>query len=158
MYYVMVVGLMVVLPILSIAGEAISAPGADLLWLCGKWFVFWSVGARLASAGAKQILQPEFTAATIFEFKNPDAGKIVQELGFANFAIGIVALASLLWSGWVIPAALLGALFYGLAGIKHLFNKDRNAIENTATASDLFIFAVLGVFLIGWVLRHGAGA
>lgn len=99
---------------------------------------------------------PGFTASTIFALNDPDAGKIVQELGFANLAIGIVGLASLVWSGWVVPAAALGALFYGLAGIRHLFNKDRNAIENTATASDLFIFVILGAFLIFRAATHGA--
>ena len=51
MYYVLVAGLMVVLPVVSIVIEWLSVPGADLIPLIGKWFVFWAVGVRLFAAG-----------------------------------------------------------------------------------------------------------
>ena len=48
---------------------------------------------------------------------------------------------------WLTPAALVGFLYYGLAGIGHVARQERNAIENTALISDLLIAALLAVFL-----------
>ncbi len=149
MYYVLVTALMVVLPIFSIAGEWLATPDASLILLIGKWFVFWVVGVRLFTAGIKQILQPEFTAKTIFEIEDPGATKVVSELGIANFAMGLLGLASLYFSSWTMPAAVAGVIFYGFAGIRHLGNQKRNSIENVATATDLWAALVLAVFIGG---------
>ena len=152
MYYVMILALMVVLPIVSIVGEVIATPDASLILPIGKWFVFWAVGVRLFAAGLKQILQPEFTAKTIFEIEDPGAMKVVSELGIANVAMGLVGLASLYFPGWTMPAAVAGLLFYGLAGIRHLGNRQRNTIENVATATDLWAALALAVFVGGSVI------
>ena len=115
MYYIVVLGLMLVLPALSIAAELFFMQGAGFWTLFGKWFVFWGIGAPLGLAGVRQMLNPAFTAKDIFEIDDPAAGKIVQELGFANSAIGLIALLSLAWPAWVAPAAVAGGLFYLLA-------------------------------------------
>ena len=156
MYLAAVVLLMAVLPIASIVAESIVARGgADFLWLIGKWFVFWSVGVRLMLAGLRQILNPTFTAETIFGVKERAALTIVQELGFGNLSIGLLGGLSLVNPNWTIPAAIVGGLFYGLAGIKHLTNSERNATENVAMISDLFIFVVLALYLAAVALRAG---
>jgi len=148
MYLAIVVLLMAVLPIGSIVAEiALGHGGADPLFLIGKWFVFWSVGARLGLAGVRQIVNPNFTADTIFGLKDKGALIIVQELGFANLSIGLLGVLSILNRNWIVPAAIVGGLFYGLAGIKHLLKGDRNATETIAMVSDLFIFAALGSYL-----------
>lgn len=148
MYLVMVLGLMVVLPIASIVIEYVAAGGGDLFLLLGKWFVFWAVGIRLLTAGLRQITQPAFTAKTVFESDDPGTQKVVQELGFANVATGIVGVLSLIRPGFLIPAAITAGIFYGLAGLKHVANTGKNRLETVATLSDLFIFAVLAVFVI----------
>ena len=148
MYFTVVGGFMLVLPLLSTIGEAMMGGGTDIWVLALKWFVFWGVGARLGIAGIRQMLQPAFTAKDIFEIDDPRAGKIVQELGFWNFAGGVIALASLAFPGWAVPAAVAGGLFYGLAGWQHWRNGDRNTNENVAMVSDLFMFVVLAVLVI----------
>ena len=96
MYLAVVVLLMAVLPIASIVAESILARGgADLLWLIGKWFVFWSVGVRLMLAGLRQVFNPAFTAETIFGVKEKAALTIVRELGFGNLSIGLLGVLSL---------------------------------------------------------------
>ncbi len=148
MYLAMIILLMGVLPVVSIAIEFAALHGeAGLLSLIGKWFVFWPVGVRLVLAGLRQVADPTFTAATIFGVKDKAALTIVQELGFGNLSIGTLGALSLIYRGWIIPAALAGGLFYGLAGIKHALRSDRNAVENIATVSDLFIFVVLAGYL-----------
>ena len=146
MYYAMIILLMAVLPIASIVIERLI-DNADLVLLLGKWFVFWGCGARLLIAGFRQITNPAFTADTIFGIADKNAGKIITELGFANVSIGVVSLASIFRPDWVLPAAIVAGLYYGLAGIKHVFNAGRNRIENWATASDLGIFAVLAIYV-----------
>ncbi len=146
MYYAMIVLLMGVLPIASIVVERLI-DNADLAVLLGKWFVFWACGVRLLLAGVRQIANPTFTADTIFGIADKDAGKIVSELGFANVAIGVLSVASIARPDWVLPAAIVAGLYYGLAGVKHVFNASRNRIENWATASDLGIFVVLAIYV-----------
>jgi hypothetical protein len=144
MYIAMVISLMLIFPIASIALEFFTrGPGALDVAIIGKWFVFWAVGVRLLIAGLRQIVQPRYTAETILGVKNPDAMLIVRELGIANTAIGSAGLGSLFFSGWTLPLAVIGAIFYGLAGINHFIHKGRNKLQNVAMTSDLFASAIL---------------
>ena len=154
MYLATIILLMGVLPAVSILIEfVILHSSADLLFLIGKWFAFWSVGIRLILAGIRQIANPTFTADTIFGVKDKRALTIVQELGFGNLSIGVLGALSLIHWEWVVPAAIAGGLFYGLAGIKHVLKGDRNTTETIAMVSDLFIFLVLAGTLAALMLR-----
>jgi hypothetical protein len=108
--------------------------------------VFWAVGVRLFIAGVRQVAQPQFTAESIFEIKDRAAFAIVRELGFANLSTGL-GLANLAVPAWVVPAAIVGGLFYGLAAAGHAFRGKRNFKEQTALISaDIFAFVILAVF------------
>jgi hypothetical protein len=144
MYFIFVVLLMFVLPVASIATEVLwFRDDAGLMFLIGKWFVFWTVGVRLLLAGIRQVVQPRFTAESIFDVKDPAANAMVREIGFGNLAMGTVGLGSLAQPAWLVPAAIVGGLYYGLAGAGHVFRSDRNFNEQTALVSDLMIFVVL---------------
>jgi len=144
MYVATVIGLMLIFPLLSIVFESfVQHHGALEAHVVGKWFVFWAVGVRLLIAGLRQIVQPRYTAETILGIKDPDAMLIVRELGFANTAIGSVALCSVFISGWILPMAILGAIFYGLAGMNHVTHRPRNTLQSVAMTSDLCAAAVL---------------
>jgi hypothetical protein len=155
MYLAIVILLMGVLPVGSILVEHFGGDpaGADWWGLIGKWFVFWSVGVRLATAGLRQIVQPAFTAKEIFEIEDDRAQIVVQELGFANLAIGVLAVLTQAWPEWTVAAALVGALFYGLAGARHVLKGGQNRNEMIATVSDIFIFIVLAAYLIAVSLQ-----
>jgi hypothetical protein len=147
-YLLTVLLLLFVLPAGCVLAQAMAGRDAsDLLLIVGKWFVFWGVGVRLFLAGARQIFQPAFTATKIFELAEPGALAIVRELGFANVAMGALGLASLANGVWLTPAAIVGALYYGLAGAGHLLRPERNSIEEIALVSDLLIFVLLFVFV-----------
>jgi hypothetical protein len=140
---------MLIAPLASVLVEALVAGGA-LAPLVLKWFVFWGVGARLGLAGVKQVAQPAFTAETIFEIADPKAQVIVQELGFANLAFGLLGLLSLAFPAFLVPAAVGGGLFYLLAGVKHTMRRGKTRTETIAMVSDLAIVAVLaGAALAG---------
>jgi hypothetical protein len=148
MYFAFVVFLMFVLPVVSTAVETLWFNGSHgLMFLVGKWFVFWTVGLRLLLAGIRQVAMPRFTAESIFEIKDPAANAVVREVGFANLAMGALGLASLAQPAWLVPAAIVGGLYYGLAGAGHMLRSDRNFNEQTALVTDLMIFAVLAVFV-----------
>jgi uncharacterized membrane protein len=151
-YLTTVVLLLVVLPVACVLLEA-SRGASDLPVLIGKWFVFWGIGVRLFLAGLRQMFQPAFTAATIFEISDTGAHAIVRELGFANVAMGTLGLASLADGAWLAPSALVGGLYYGLAGIGHIARQRRNVIEQTALISDLLIFALLAILLASRAFR-----
>ena len=152
MYYAVVILLMLVFPLASVGIETLVFHSSlALMIVLAKWFVFWAVGVRLFTAGLRQAIDPGFTAKKIFEFKTSEPVMIIRELGFANIALGTAALLSILNSAWLIPAAIAGCLFYGLAGFNHLRKSQRNSTENLATFSDLFVFAILLVCLVGYV-------
>ena len=154
MYFWIVALLMFVFPLLSVAAETlVFRSSVGLLGLVGKWFVFWVVGIRLFTAGLRQALQPGFTAQDIFGIKSSEAFVIVQELGFANLSMGTLGILTIFNQTWVLPAAIVGILFYGLAGLRHLFNKNRNLLENTALVSNLIMFALFAVYCF-LSLRH----
>jgi hypothetical protein len=154
MYIPMVVGLTVVLPVLSIIIEfAISGGSADLIALVGKWFLFWAVGVRLFTAGLSQVFRPSFTVENILGSDNVGAVQIVKELSFANIGFGLLGLIAPWVAGWGVPAAIAPAIFLGLAGIVHVAKKDKNTKEWVATLTDLFVAAVLLVFVIASVVR-----
>ncbi|MGV3491995.1 MAG: DUF6790 family protein [Devosia sp.] len=141
-------GLMVIIPALSVLIETLVNQPADFVWLVAKWFVFWGVGIRLLTAGIRQVAQPGFTAKSIFKMDNPDAEKLVTEIGFGNLAMGGIATLSLVFPAWAVPAGLIGALYLGLAGVKHVFNANRSGEENTALITDI----ILGVVVIASTL------
>jgi hypothetical protein len=148
MYLGAIVLLMLVLPLFSVAAQAPMLPdAAALMGLVGKWFTFWGVGARLLLAGLMQVFRPHFTAGDIFGIGDPGALAIVREVGFGNLAIGTLGLLSLFFPDFLLPAAIAGGLYYGLAGIGHAMRKDRNVKEQVALVSDLLIFVLLAGFV-----------
>ena len=152
MYIVLVILVMLISPALSVAIEAAASHHAvSIFALTAKWFVFWAVGIRLFTAGARQVLQPVFTAREIFGFQSAESYPIVREVGSGNLSMGTLGICSLYRPGWIVPAALVGGLYYGLAGLLHAFRNGKNAIEQTATISDAFAFLVLLVVIVrGW--------
>ncbi|MGA8770582.1 MAG: DUF6790 family protein [Rhodomicrobium sp.] len=148
MYLIAVILLLFIFPAASVLIDMLRAgSGADWMLLVGKWFVFWAVGVRLFIAGLRQVFQPRFTAETIFEIKDESVYAVVREVGFGNISIGALGLLSLADSRWVVPAAIVGGLYYGLAGVGHVFRGKRNFSEWTALISDLFIFGLLAAFV-----------
>ena len=124
---------------------------APLMMLVGKWFVFWSAGVRLLLAGLRQFFQPRFTAEQILGIKSDDALPLVRELGAANFATGVVGIASLAKPSFTLPVAIAAAIFYGIAGIRHVAGSDRTRNENIAMISDLFVALILALYLAAMV-------
>lgn len=143
MYYLVAWGLTLVIPALSVAIGALWSPDPDFVWLIAKWFVFWGIGVRLLMAGVRQTLKPEFTAQEIFRIKDPEAGKLVVEIGFGNIAMGAVATLSLLLPSLTATAGLTGGIFMAIAGLQHVRNPDRTAHENTALMTDLIVAIIV---------------
>ena len=134
---------------ISIFIEAAGFPsGAAITFLIGRWFVFWAVGVRLFVAGLRQTGQPQFTAREIFGIGDPASVPIVREVGFLNLAMGFLSICSALRAAWVMPGAVVGGLYYGLAGLGHVFKKDKNPKEPLAPISNLGVFALLAWFTL----------
>ncbi|MBB4864875.1 hypothetical protein HNP46_003751 [Pseudomonas nitritireducens] len=143
MYIAIVLALMLVLPVGCIAVEAVVGNHGLTALLVAKWFVIWSVGARLSLAGLRQIIQPRYTAEVILGLRHEESHFLVRELGFANLAMGITGLACALFPAWIHAIALCGGVFYALAGIHHALQAHRGPLADLAMVSDLFVAAVL---------------
>ena len=154
MYLLAVALLTFILPVGSILLEHVLSPAPPPPWfaMIGTWFVFWSAGIRLILAGLRQFFQPEFTARRIFELEGKDSLPIVRELGIANFAAGVVGVLSLAAPSFVLPVAISGAIFYGMAGLRHAFDADRSLNRTVAMASDLFVGLALSAYVVSRLL------
>jgi hypothetical protein len=152
--YIVFVGLLTcILPAASVIVQLFVFKNTTGIWpLVGEWFVFWAVGVRLLIAGLRQVANPQFTAERIFNIKSAEPLPVVRELGFANTSTGILGICAFFNGGWVMPAAIVGGLFYGLAGAGHAFKEARNLFENVAMYSDLFVFIMLLVYVIATVM------
>jgi hypothetical protein len=142
-YLATVLVLMGVLPLVSTAVEWASAASGARWDVAFRWFVFWGVGIRLLLAGARQALQPSFTAREIFHLASADAEVVVRELGFANLCLGLAAAISGFVPGWRMGAAFAGGLYFGIAGVMHVTKRPATPNEWVALVSDLFIFVVV---------------
>ncbi|MBF4550700.1 hypothetical protein [Pseudoclavibacter sp. VKM Ac-2888] len=77
--------------------------------------------------------------------------QVVQELGLANLSLGVVALVSSLVPGWGLIGALPGAIYLGLAGLRHLAKRGKSTNELVATWTDLLVF----LLVVGGVVAAG---
>ncbi|VXC36138.1 hypothetical protein [Pseudoclavibacter sp. 8L] len=77
--------------------------------------------------------------------------QVVQELGLANLSLGVVALVSSLVPGWGLIGALPGAIYLGLAGLRHLAKRGKSLNELVATWTDLLVF----LLVVGGVVAAG---
>ncbi len=149
MYAFIVIALMLVLPIGCAAYEVFhSNHGVFAFSLLLKWLVFWAVGVRLLLAGLRQIFQPGYTAEVVFGIKGDDCRRVIREVGFGDMAVGSIGVGSLFNDGWLLPAAVAGAVLYGLAGVNHFLHKARGMNENVAMVSDVLVAVVLIVCLL----------
>jgi hypothetical protein len=144
---------MVVLPILSVGVDHFFFHDAvPLMQLIGKWFVFWSAGVRLLLAGLWQFFKPRFTSEKIFGITTDDPLPFVRELGIANFSTGVAGVCALAMPGFVLPVALIAAIFYGIAGIRHATDHGRGAKQKFAMVTDLFASVVFSAYAISVAL------
>jgi hypothetical protein len=148
-YVVTVLLLTVVLPIGSTIVQRLGGNDATWIVLLGGWMTFWAAGVRLSLAGLRQIGNPRFTAQKLFGMTGDDSLPIIRELGFANLSMGLLALLGLALGDkrLVLAGAIVGGLYYGLAGIGHIFRGKRNAQRTLAMVTDLWVFLVLAPYV-----------
>lgn len=169
MYALLVILQTVVLP-LVFGGVHLGVAGGNPALVFGIWFAFWGVGSRLIVAGISQLTNPARTSQTILgaaaeslpttsttttTTTTTATTQVVQELGLANLSLGAVALVSSLVPGWGLVGALPGAIYLGLAGIRHLAKRGKGTNELVATWTDLLVFllvvgGVIAAALRGW--------
>lgn len=152
MYIYIVVALLFVLPAVCTLFE-IMLGASDIIAIAGKWLVFWAVGIRLFAAGLKQASDPSFTAQSIFGLSDERSYPIVREVGFGNLSMGTLGILSLVMPSWTVPAALVGGLYYLLAGWGHMARKERNSLEQTALITDFLAGGLLLAFVAASLLR-----
>lgn len=149
MYFIVVGLFLFVCPAASVVIEASRAHHSVIdPVLIVRWWTFWAAGVRLFVAGIRQVIQPRFTSEAIFRIRGASVLPLVREIGFANLSMGAIGIWSVFQMSWVVPAAIAGGLYYGLAALGHIPQKDKNAKEYTAMISDAFACLILLVFAI----------
>jgi hypothetical protein len=146
-FLLMNVLLLGVLPALSTTAEHIFEHEGYNWQLLGKWFIFWALGIRLFTAGISQASNPAFTAR-IFRMKYEESFVVIRELGFANISLGVMGILSVIHNDWRLLAAIAGGLFFGIAGIQHLFKKPDSRNEVIALFYDLSVLLFIVLYII----------
>jgi hypothetical protein len=150
MYVILVLLQTLLLPLVSGIIQLALAGGKPLV-VFGIWWAFWGVGTRLLVAGISQIVNPARTAQGILGNKDAGAELVVHELGYANLSMGLIGMATAFVPGWGIFGSLAGAIFLGLAGLRHVAKRGKNRNENVATWTDLLVFIMVVLGVIGTV-------
>lgn len=148
LYFVSVLLFMLLLPLVSVIINMYQDGLPFSLLLAGKWLIFWAIGVRLFIAGIRQATKPAFTAQQIFRISGSDSFPVIRELGFANICLGLIAILSILRPTWQMPAAMAGGLYFGLAGMLHVFKKPDSRNEVIALVSDLYIFLIMLFYVL----------
>ncbi|GAA1964155.1 hypothetical protein [Agromyces allii] len=105
-------------------------------------------------AGISQLANPGRTSRGILGIDDPSAELVVHELGFANLSLGVVALFAAFVPGWGLLGAVPGALYLGLAGVRHIAKRGKNAEETVATWTDLLVFVGVALGVVGLLLAN----
>lgn len=147
-FYAAVALFMFVLPSASVALALADGGHGSTFAVVGTWFVFWAVGARLLTAGIRQVIRPDLTSEGILGISGREAWLLVRELGFANIGIGAVGILSLWTPSWRPAAALAGGLFLLAAGVMHALKPQRDTEESVAMISDLAIGALMLAYVL----------
>lgn len=148
MYIAVVLLQTLILPLVC-GGVQLAMSGGDPLVVSGTWWAFWGVGSRLLVAGISQLVNPSRTAQGILGIEDAGAELVVHELGYANLSMGMVAMASAFCGAWGLLGAAPGAMFLGLAGLRHIAKRGKNRDETVATWTDLLVFVMVVVGAIG---------
>lgn len=150
LHAIYVVGVMVIAPILCVSIEYIrkrKTANPNLILLICKWFMFWSIGVRSVTAGLMQTLNPAYTERLLNV--GTENMLIIQELGFANLGVGVIAMISLFVPAFRKPAAVAGGIFLMGAAILHLLRLSIIEFgEVMSLAGDLLIVAVAVLTLV----------
>lgn len=148
MYVASVILLTVVLPLgLAVVDRFVMGAPSGFLVLLAFWMAFWAGGVRLLLAGLRQTLWPKLTTEQIFGIKGDEVLPVMREVGFANLAMGTLGILSVLDRSLLVPAAIVSGIYYGLAGAGHLAHGKLNLMRRVAMITDLWVFAVLAVYL-----------
>lgn len=76
----------------------------------------------------------------------------VGDAGSFTLAFGIALLLAVGRPTWRTPILYLGAIWYGLHAINHLFDIDENAISEFRGALDTILIAI-GAVVLAWLAR-----
>ncbi len=68
-----------------------------------------------------------------------------RDRNFGNLSLGTLKLVSLIAPSWLVPAAVAGGLYYGLAGLGHLRRRRAERQGASGAGIDLLIAAAGGI-------------
>jgi len=121
-YFINVFGIILILPIISICINVFvnykKKIRNDFIEIIENWFIFWSIGIRLFTAGLMQIFNPIYTANLLQ--LNLNDFIVIRELGLSNISIGLLGILSYFKHGLQKYVCLYILIFFSGASIIHI--------------------------------------
>jgi hypothetical protein len=116
--------------------------------------VIGAIAAVHIALGGWQILAPGsfFTNVGRYGAENTH---YVGDIGTFTLAFGIAVLLAATRPSWRAPVFAVGALWYALHALNHLFDIDENRISEARGVLDTVLIAV-GAVLLAWLARASA--
>jgi len=118
----------------------------ELFSIICRWMMFWTIGIRAFTAGFMQFANPQYTMRLLSV--GTDSILIIQELGFIQFAVGLVALLAATYKKSYFESALIsigifmiGASYLHISRLSHI-----DAGELVSLIGDLIIVILFIVY------------
>ncbi len=149
-HMIYVTGVSVVFPVISIIADYLynkkKQSPINPVWLSCKWFIFWTLGIRSVSAGCMQLLNPAYTQALLQ--LDSSSHMVIQELGGANIAMGLMCILSFFKPTMRKQAASCVAVFMTAAAVLHITRIGMSHTgELISLANDVFSILIAVVCL-----------
>lgn len=144
LHTIYVIGVMFIAPIVCVIIEFILSKNGTkkkLLDLICKWFVFFTLGLRALTAGLMQIVNPSYTAKLLH--LTTDNFLAIQELGFAQFGIGVLGILSIHYYKLRKSTAISYGIFMAGAAYLHIIRLSQIQLgEMMSLIGDLLVVAI----------------
>jgi hypothetical protein len=108
-----------------------------------------ALGAFHVFLGAWQLLAPDSFFEHVGRY-GAENTHYVGDVGSLTLAFGLALLLAAGRPSWRAPLLALGAIWYGLHAINHLFDIDENEISEARGIADTLLIAI-GAALLAWL-------
>ena len=118
-----------------------------------KWVTFWTIGVRALTSGFMQFANPQYTMKLLN--LGTESAIIIRELGFLQFAIGLIAILSIRKKAYIEPIFICYGIF--MLGASYLHISRISYIdfgELVSLIGDLLVVAIIMIYFIKMLLNN----
>ena len=145
-HIIYILAVMFVIPCICWIIDSVRQKGMSVAVFC-KWFVFWAIGVRALTTGAMQFLNSAYTAQLLQV--GEESYVIISELGFAQFAIGLIGIMSLFKKSYRPSAVISYSVFMIRACFIHISRFQTAGFDEIVSLiGDIWVVIIAVIFFV----------